>query len=345
MYFIGVDHHKQTSFLTILGEEDDRELKTGRVENRREAISRFLKGYEPFAAVLEAGYCSYVMVDLLKELGGEVKIANPLYVKWMTRSKVKTDKRDSGTLARMLKKGEIVEVNQRPAENRRAQRILRLRAFRVTKQTELKNKIRAQLAQQAEDVRREIERREEGLFTGKGLEFLDRLILPDTEGMILKDLILSFREGQAHLQKSDDLVDRLYEKLEEARRIDTVPGFAKTLSVLMAVEMEDINRFESVSNLHAYAGLVPTTHASGERVYHGPITKEGNKWVRWAALEAVYPATRKDLDLKALYSRLAKRKGPNVAKIAVARRLLTIIYRVLKEKREYIPDRKQISAA
>ncbi|MGA2588246.1 MAG: IS110 family transposase, partial [Candidatus Aminicenantales bacterium] len=82
----------------------------------------------------------------------------------------------------------------------------------------------------------------------------------------------------------------------------------------------------------------------GERTYHGRITKQGSAWLRWAALEAVYPAIKKDLGLRVLYNRLTKRKGPNVAKIAVARRLLTIIYRVLTEKREYIPDMKTSAA-
>jgi transposase len=344
MYFIGVDHHKQTSMLTILA-EDGREIKSGRVVNRREAVGRFLEDYEPFTAVLEAGYSSYVMAELLRGLGGEVKIANALQVKAIAHARIKTDKRDSRTLARLLRSGDIPEVYQRGGANRRAQRVMRLRAFRVAKQTELKNKIRALLAQQREEIRLEVESREEGLFSGKGLEFLGRLGLPDPDEMVLKDLIESYREGQAHLQKTDSLVKRLFEELEDARRIDTVPGFAMTLSVLMAVEIGDVNRFESASNLHSYAGVIPSTHASGERVYHGHITKEGNTWLRWAALEAVFPATQKDLELRVLYSRLARRKGPNVAKIAVARRLLTIIYRVLKEKRDYIPDMKIPSAA
>ena len=68
MYFIGVDHHKQASQLTVLA-EDGRELKTGRVFNLRQELDRFLKGYHPFRAVIEAGRSSYVMVDLLRELG------------------------------------------------------------------------------------------------------------------------------------------------------------------------------------------------------------------------------------------------------------------------------------
>ncbi len=80
-------------------------------------------------------------------------------------------------------------------------------------------------------------------------------------------------------------------------------------------------------------------------MYHGRITKQGSSWLRWAALEAVYPAIKKDPGLRVLFRRLAKRKGSNVAKIAVARRLLTIIYRVLTEKREYYPDKIKLSAA
>ena len=335
MYFIGVDHHKQWSVMSVV-DEPGREVRFGRVDNRREAVRSFLEGLEPFQAVIEAGYSSYVMADLLRELGGEVKMANPGELKAIAHARIKTDKRDARTLARLLRSGDIPEVTQRSSENRRAQRVLRLRAFRVEKRTELKNKIRALLAQQREEIRMEIERREEGLFSEKGLDFLGRLELPQPDQMILEDYLESYREGQEHLRKTDGIVERLYEELAEARRIDTVPGFATTLSVLVAVEIGDINRFESAAHLHSYAGVIPTTHASGGRTYHGHITKAGNAWLHWATLEAVFPATKASLELRGLYHRLARRKGPNVAKVAVARRLLTIIYRVLKEKRSFI---------
>jgi transposase len=344
MYFIGVDHHKQWSVMSVW-DEAGREAAFGRVDNRREAVRRFLEDYQPFKAVIEAGYSSYVMADLLRELGGEVKMANPGELKAIAHARIKTDKRDARTLARLLRSGDIPEVTQRTAENRRVQRVMRLRAFRVAKRTELKNKIRALLAQQREEIRLEVERREEGLFSGKGLEFLSRLALPQPDQMILEDLLESYREGQEHLRKTDGIVEKLYEELEDARWIDTVPGFATTLSVLAAVEIADIHRFESAAHLHSYAGVVPTTHASGGRTYHGHITKAGNIWLRWAVLEAVFPATKASLEIRGLYSRLAKRKGPNVAKVAVARRLLTIIYRVLKEKRDYIVEMKNLSAA
>jgi transposase len=81
-------------------------------------------------------------------------------------------------------------------------------------------------------------------------------------------------------------------------------------------------------------GLVPSTYAGG-RVFHGRITKMGNKWLRWALIEAVQPAIRSDPDLYAYYQQLRARKGANAAKVATARRLLTIVYGLLSQERLY----------
>jgi len=344
MYFIGVDQHKQASVMTVL-EEDGRECKTGRVLNRRNEVERFLEGYRPFKAVLEAGRSTYVMADLLRELGGEVELANPLQLRAIAHARIKTDKRDSRMLADLLRAKLIPAVYQRGERNRQAQRVMRIRAYWVAKQTEVRNKIRALLAQQKEEIRLEVERREESLFGPKGLELLRGLKLEGQDQWVLDDLLQGHREIQAHIKMTDGLVKALYGEMEEAARIDTVPGFATTLSVLVAVEIADIRRFATPADLHAYAGVIPSTHSSGNRTVHGPITKQGSSWLRWAALEAVYPAIKKDLALFGLYKRLAQRKTKNVAKVAVARRLLTIIYRVLSEKREYIPGPMKQSAA
>jgi transposase len=344
LYFIGVDHHKQVSVMTVL-DEDGQERKNGRVPNLRRYVERFLEDCRPFTAVLEAGRSSYVMADLLRELGGEVKIANALQVRAIAHARIKTDKRDSRTLAQLLRADLIPEIYQRGEWNRRAQRVMRMRAYWVRKQTEVKNKIRALMAQQREEIRLEVEKREAGLLSLRGMEFLIKLPMEGQDKMVLDDLLQGYREAQAHIKKSDALVRVLFGEIEEASRIDTVPGFATTLSVLVAVEIADIKRFPSAADLHSYAGLIPSTYSSGERTSHGRITKQGSAWLRWAALEAVYPAIKKDLVLRTLYSRLARRKGPSVAKIAVARRLLTIIYRMLTEKRDYIPEIMKQSAA
>ncbi|MDP2728971.1 MAG: IS110 family transposase, partial [Dehalococcoidales bacterium] len=97
----------------------------------------------------------------------------------------------------------------------------------------------------------------------------------------------------------------------------------------------DISRFRDDKKLCAYAGLVPSTYASGGKVFHGRITKTGNKWLRWAAVEAVQKAVRWDPDFRNYYQRIKVKKGTNAAKVATARRLLTIVYRILSQNRPY----------
>jgi transposase len=325
--------------MTVLDEEGQ-EIRAGRVLNFRHEVKDFLEGLEERAeAVVEAGRTCYVMADLLGDLGVSVKIAHPFQVKAIAKARIKNDKRDSRILAHLLRTGLIPEVYQREAYNREAQRVLRLRAFYIKSLTQVKNKIWSLLAQQQEEIRQEVERRG-NVFTRKGLEFLGALELQGKDKEILISLVRIYRHLREGLKESDELVNSLYQEMEEARLIDTVPGFAQTLSVLVAVELSDIDRFEKVEQLHAYAGLIPSTRSSGDKTYHGRITKQGNKWLRWAVVEAVYPAIRADHDLKVFYQRIARRKGANVAKIVTARRLLTIIYKILKEKRIYIPYKR-----
>lgn len=344
MNYMGIDHHKQYSHMTLV-DESGNELRSGRVVNTLREVEAFLGGRgDEIMAVIETGRTSYVMIDLLKEFGVDIRMAHASEVKAIAKAKIKTDKRDSRILAHLLRTDMIPEVYLRSEENRMAQRVLRHRAFYVEMRTRVKNKIRVLLAQQRIELQEELSRMK-GLFSRKGLEALSRseLVSPDKD--LLENLIELYRHLEERIKGSDELVKQVYSKVREAQLISTVPGFGEFLSVLVAVEIADINRFESVEKLHCYAGVIPSTYSSGEKRYHGRIIKAGNRWLRWAAVEAVWPACKRDFDIQCFYDRRARRKKANVAKVVTAKRLLTIIYRVLKEDREYIPYRRKGSAA
>ena len=233
----------------------------------------------------------------------------------------------------------IPEVYQRSVENRQAQRVLRQRAFYVSAMTALKNRVHAFLAQQREDVRGEVAR-ETNIFSAKGQKVLLGLELGRGEKKLMEALLKTYRHLETRIEESTALVEKLYEESREAQLIRTIPGFGKYLAVLVAVEIADLARFADAAHLHAYAGVIPSTHSSGDRTHHGKIVRAGNRWLRWAAVEAVWPAIRADFDLRCFFERLARGKGANKAKVATARRLLTIIYKVLKEGRNYIAYRR-----
>jgi len=338
MNYVGIDHHRQYSHLTLM-DQTGQVLRSGRVPNLQAEIAKFLEGFEAVQAVLETGRSSYTMVDVLEEMGVAVKIAHPNEVKAIARAKIKTDKRDSEVLAHLLRMNMVPEVYRRSVEDRKAQRVLRQRAFYVSAMTALKNRVHAFLAQQREDVREEVAR-ETNIFSAKGQKVLLGLDMARGEKRLLEALLKTYRHLETRIEESTALVEKLYEESREAQLVRTIPGFGKFLSVLVTVEIADLARFADPAHLHAYAGVIPSTHSSGDRTHHGKIVRAGNRWLRWAAVEAVWPAIRADFDLRCFYERLARGKGANKAKVATARRLLTIIYKVLKEGRNYIAYRR-----
>lgn len=339
MYYMGIDHHKQSSHLTILDEQGEI-IKQGPVVNRRVELESFLEGFlEDLKAVIEAGRSTYTMVDILEEQGVKVVIAHPYQVKAIACAKIKTDKRDSKILAQLLRLNMIPEVYRRSGENREAQRIIRNRMFYVQIQTKLKNKIRALLAKQGEEIRQLTDVKDK-LFGKKGIQALKQIELSEKDKEIILLLVDTLEHIQEKISYSDKLTDKLYAESPVAQWIFTVPGFGVFLAVLVATEIADIRRFSSLSNLHSYAGVIPSTHSSGGKTYHGHLVREGNKRLRWGLIEAVWPAILKDIHLRIYYEKLKARKGANTAKVATARRLLSIIYSVLKEERSYVVNKK-----
>jgi transposase len=118
-------------------------------------------------------------------------------------------------------------------------------------------------------------------------------------------------------------------------RLRSLPGIGDFLGLVIRYEIERIERFPSPKKLASYAGLVPSLYASGGRVRRGKITKAGNGWLRWALVEAVWPAVRKSLWLRGIYLRLKRHKGANKAKVAVARKLCELVWHVWQGERLY----------
>jgi hypothetical protein len=110
-------------------------------------------------------------------------------------------------------------------------------------------------------------------------------------------------------------------------------GFA-TAQVLLAA-FGDLSRFPSADKAASYLGLAPSTYQSGEKTYHGHITKQGNSHARWMLVEAVQHLDRHPGPLGVFFRRIAKKKNRNVAIVAAARKLVTIAWHMLKNNEPY----------
>lgn len=130
-------------------------------------------------------------------------------------------------------------------------------------------------------------------------------------------------------------VEELARGDDRVELLETIPGIGRFFALLIAHEVDDVSRFSNEKKFFSYIGIVPSTYSSGGRTYHGRLTKQGNKYLRWALVEAIWPAVRGDPCMAAYYAKIKARSGPNPAKIATARRLATIVYRVLRQRRPY----------
>lgn len=102
----------------------------------------------------------------------------------------------------------------------------------------------------------------------------------------------------------------------------------------MVLSLGPVERFPSAKKVASYAGLVPAEYSSGARQRLGHISKEGNAFLRWLLVEAATVAVRHDREMKRVYWRLVERRGKAIAKVALARKLLTRLYWMLRRRNE-----------
>jgi transposase len=101
-----------------------------------------------------------------------------------------------------------------------------------------------------------------------------------------------------------------------------LPGIGPFTALVILAEVGDVSRFASARKLASWAGLTPTVRGSNRVAHYGHISKEGSVWLRWVPCEAAQTAKRHP-QFAATFQRIAKRRGKNIATVAVARKLLT----------------------
>ncbi len=100
---------------------------------------------------------------------------------------------------------------------------------------------------------------------------------------------------------------------------------------MFVAEIGEPSRFTDAAHLVSWAGLTPKHRKSDTKVHRGPITKQGSGPVRWAAIEAAQKVPASAGWLVSSRARIAERRGRNIATVAVARKLLTLVYYGLRD--------------
>jgi len=332
MLYVGVDAHKKRSHLAVM-DGNGGLLKSVEVSSTREGFAKALGRYRrPMKAVVEACYTWEPIYDWLDELVDEVTLAHPLKVRAIADARIKTDRIDAETLAHLLR-ADLIPAAYVPAqETRQVKRVLRQRRFLVQVRGMLKNRISALLSRNA--VKRP---KLSDQFGKRGRMFLATVELPEVERRLLDEDLAMLDTLSARIAKTDSLIEELSEGDPVIGWLRSIPGIGAFFAVLLRYEIDDIERFCSPRKLAAYAGLVPSTYQSSGRCFHGRLTKQGNRHVRWAAVEAVTSAVRCSWYFRRYYQHIKYRAGTGAARVATARKLLAMVWTVWKEQRCYEP--------
>ena len=119
------------------------------------------------------------------------------------------------------------------------------------------------------------------------------------------------------------------------RLLVTLPGMDYAVAVALISALGDLSRFRDGDHVASYLGLVPSTRQSGDKCYHGPITKCGRGYTRCMLIQAAQHLARTHGPLGAFFRRMSQRKGHCIAVVAAARKMVTIAFLMLKNNEPY----------
>jgi transposase len=329
MYFAGIDAHLKYVSLAVLDRLGQVALETTVSTQDPLRLLGVLEPYRPLEVVVETCPFWPWLYDVLVPAGIGFHLAHAKQLRAIAAAPQKNDAVDARLLARMLLSGLIPEAYPRPADQRELLRLLRHRTTLVRYRTRLAGRIHSQLHQQRLALPRE------QLLRRATRQWLAAVAAPRLTG-----------EQRAIVTTHLELIDRLTPLIRALERriqtaaaghpaaalLATIPGIGPYRSLLLAAELLPITRFPRVEHVASYAGLAPVTRTSGGHTHHGSIPKGANRWVRGALVSAIPSHVRAapHSPVTRAYEQLTARLGWRVARVAAARKLLRIVYIMLR---------------
>lgn len=357
--FVGLDVHKDSIAVAHAGGDAAPPVCVGEIGSRQADIDPLLRRLRDKAAALtvayEAGPCGYGLYRYLTANGVAWQVVAPSLIPRKAGDKMKTDRREAVTLARLLRSGDLTAVYVPSVDDDAMRDLCRARdAARLT----MKN---AKLRLKAFLLRLGLHYVGRADWNAAHRRYLAKVVCPTPVPQIV------FQESLRAVDEQGERIARLETELRDAlprwRLAPVVAGLqalrgGQWLGALTVVaELGDLTRFDTPRQLGAFVGLIPSEYSSGSSRRQGGITKAGNGRARRALIEAAWasrhpakvsahiqtridalPKPLQDMGWKAQV-RLCKRfrrlptrgKHPNVVVTAIARELIAFMWAIAKE--------------
>lgn len=332
--FVGMDLHKNTSTFCVKDYEGNIIRREKTLTDKNQIRDFMLSLGQSASIVLEPVSQWYTYADMLEELGNDVHLAHPMKVKAIASARIKTDKIDAGVLADLLRANLLPEAYFAKKEVRNWKELVRFRASLLNIRTQVKNKVNAILHKHA------LRHNFSNLFGKGGRIWLSNLTLGEPFKTNLSQYLSLVDFLTKQIDEAESLVEKQVSDHPQAKLLISIPGISYVSALTIIAEIGDINRFPSAKQLMGYAGLVPSTYSSGDVTRHGRITKTGSKWLRYIMTETAHHQVlcKRKPGFGSYYTAIKQRKGSGTAAVATARKLLAVVWRLLKDNREFTQE-------
>lgn len=327
MEYAGLDVSKE-SIVVVWKDLEGNTTRKGTYPNSPDGLEGLAALLAGCKATVESSTAGLYVHECLSKRGIPIVMANPARIRLISESDKKTDNNDAEVLANLLRTNMLPTCYVPPAPVRKQRDLIRERKYLVQTNVAFKSRIRAALAANGLNCPYT------NILGDDAQGWLETVeTLPHVKEHIMQLLRLG-NSFIAEIRVLDTLIELEYGRMDEAYLLDTIPGIAKNSAVTIMSEIGDIHRFDSHKKLCSYAGLVPVVHQSGNVLYSGHA-KHGNKMLKTTLVENASVAVMRPGRFRKFYQKIKKRKGHQKAILAVAHKMLTIIWFMLQRKKPF----------
>jgi transposase len=328
-----MDMHKRFSEVVALDDAgnvvgDHKQLD----HENRDGIARYFRDLPgPAVVTLEATRNWYWLYEYLETLANchQIKMAHPRKVRLIAEAPFKSDVLDAEKLAQLERANFLPQAYVPPRDIRDNRELLRYRIALVHERSCIKNRVHAILDKLG------IFHPFSDLFGGRGRQFLSGIELRPVYRVAFDGYLRTVDHLDREIRAATRLIKAALKDDCRADRLMTIPGISYLTAYLLLCEIGDIQRFPSAKKLCSYAGITPRLWQSAEHSRQGRITKEGDRYIRWAMIEAAQKVPKYDERMRRFYHRIAYRRGKPKAKIALAHKMLIAVWHVLTYNETY----------
>jgi transposase len=324
MTHVGVDLHQRFCYLTAV-DASGRQYKQGQVVNEGAALRAWLRQLPgPRQVVVEASGFWPAFVRAVEPEAEKIVMVHPLRVKAIASARLKNDRVDSETLAHLSRTDLLPEAWMANERTQQMRKLTRLRITLGRQRATAKNQLQAVLHQEG------FLKPVADVFGKKGRAWLAWLGLSAAGRVVVEVWLKVVDQMDGLIAEQARALEKMAAEDARARWLQTVPGIGAYSAMVVLAEVGEIERFGSKRALASYAGLTPSVRESAGKRKRGGIGHHGSGTLRWIMLQVAQVAARHSPAAKAWIARLKKRKPAQVALIALARKLLTAVWALLR---------------